>query len=420
MFDATRLLQTLTDALSLGSLYALIAIGYTMVYGVLRLINFAHGEIFMIAMYIVFYGISMFSLPWYVTFTVTILVTALLGTLAERLAYRPLRNAPRISILISAIGVSYFLQNLATVLFGGRPLTFPQIPLFTDVLVIGDVYFQRLSLIVPVIAAVLLLALLVLIKHTKTGLAMRAVSRDYDAASLMGIDLNRTIAIAFFIGSALAGVGAIMWGMKYTRISPTIGAQGLKSIPATANVWWCYGVALATVVFIALLISSSYGRAFKAIREDEIAAESMGVSLLRHKMLSFMLSAFLAAVGGGLFASYIGTIGPDVFQVSRTYDILMIVVMGGMGSISGSVLAAFIVTIGQEWLRVLDGPLPFLPFWPESGVSGMRMVVFSILLLIVILFFRNDLFGHNEVTWRSIGNRLRALSGHGREVSGHE
>ena len=226
MFDATRLLQTLTDALSLGSLYALIAIGYTMVYGVLRLINFAHGEIFMIAMYIVFYGISMFSLPWYVTFAVTILVTALLGTLAERLAYRPLRNAPRISILISAIGVSYFLQNLATVLFGGRPLTFPQIPLFTDVLVIGDVYFQRLSLIVPVIAAALLFLLLLLIKHTKTGLAMRAVSRDYDAASLMGIDLNRTIAITFFIGSALAGVGAIMWGMKYTRISPTIGALG--------------------------------------------------------------------------------------------------------------------------------------------------------------------------------------------------
>ena len=140
-----RLLQTLTDALSLGSLYALIAIGYTMVYGVLRLINFAHGEIFMIAMYIVFYGISMFSLPWYVTFIVTILVTALLGTLAERLAYRPLRNAPRISILISAIGVSYFLQNLATVLFGGRPLTFPQIPLFTDVLKIGDVVKAKIT-----------------------------------------------------------------------------------------------------------------------------------------------------------------------------------------------------------------------------------------------------------------------------------
>lgn len=223
-----------------------------------------------------------------------------------------------------------------------------------------------------------------------------------------------------YLAIATLGFSEIIRIVITNAQSLTNGAQGLKSIPATANIWWCYGVALATVVFIALLISSSYGRAFKAIREDEIAAESMGVSLLRHKMLSFMLSAFLAAVGGGLFASYIGTIGPDVFQVSRTYDILMIVVMGGMGSISGSVLAAFIVTIGQEWLRVLDGPLPFLPFWPESGVSGMRMVVFSILLLIVILFFRNGLFGHNEITWRSIGNRLRALSGHRREVSGHE
>ncbi|MGN0996366.1 MAG: branched-chain amino acid ABC transporter permease [Candidatus Ventricola sp.] len=192
----------------------------------------------------------------------------------------------------------------------------------------------------------------------------------------------------------------------------TNGAQGLKSIPKTADIWWCYGIALAVLLFMCMLISSSYGRALKAIREDEIAAESMGISLLRHKMLAFMLSAFLAGVGGGLYASYIGTIGPDVFQVSRTYDILMIVVMGGMGSISGSVIAAFIVTIGQEWLRVLDGPLPFLPFWPENGVSGMRMVVFSILLLVVILFFRNGLFGHKEVTWSSIGRRLAALSGH--------
>ena len=229
MLDLTRLLQTLTDALSLGSLYALIAIGYTMVYGVLRLINFAHGEIFMIAMYIVFYGISLFTLPWYVTFALTILVTALLGTLSERFAYRPLRSAPRISILVSAIGVSYFLQNLATVIFGGRPLNFPQIPLFTDVLTFGDVYIQRLSLIVPIVTAVLLLMLVFLIKRTRTGMAMRAVARDYDAASLMGIDLNRTIAITFFIGSALAGVGAIMWGMKYTRISPTIGSMpGIK------------------------------------------------------------------------------------------------------------------------------------------------------------------------------------------------
>ncbi|MDO5145019.1 MAG: branched-chain amino acid ABC transporter permease [bacterium] len=229
--------------------------------------------------------------------------------------------------------------------------------------------------------------------------------------------------IAFFIGLpclrlrgdylaiATLGFSEIIRIVITNAQSLTNGAQGLKSIPATANIWWCYGIALATIVLIGLLISSSYGRAMKAIREDDIAAESMGIPLLKTKMLSFMLSAFLAGVGGGLYASYIGTIGPDVFQVSRTYDILMIVVMGGMGSISGSVLAAFIVTIGQEWLRVLDGPMPFLSFWPETGVSGMRMVVFSLLLLVIILFFRNGLFGHKEVTWSSIGARLRALAG---------
>lgn len=222
-------LQHLTNALSVGSLYALIAIGYTMVYGVLRLINFAHGEIFMMGMYFAFFGVSMFMVPWYVTFVLAIALTGFLGMCAERLAYRPLRSAPRISVLISAIGVSYFLQNLATVLFGGRPMTFPQIPLFTSVIQLGTVRLQRLALLVPVIAGGLMVLLMFLIKKTKTGMAMRAVARDYDAASLMGIDLNRTIAMTFFIGSALAGVGAIMWGMKYPQISPTVGAMpGIK------------------------------------------------------------------------------------------------------------------------------------------------------------------------------------------------
>ena len=238
-----------------------------------------------------------------------------------------------------------------------------------------------------------------------------------DVAFLIGLPCLRLR--GDYLAIATLGFSEIIRILITNAQGVTNGAQGLKSIPKTANIWWCYGIALAVIVFIALLVSSSYGRALKAIREDEIAAESMGISLLRHKMLSFMLSAFLAGVGGGLYASYIGTIGPDVFQISRTYDILMIVVMGGMGSISGSVLAAFIVTIGQEWLRVLDGPLPFLPFWPENGVSGMRMVVFSLLLLIIILFFRNGLFGHKEVTWSSIGRRLAALSGH-KEVSHHE
>lgn len=231
--------QMLVDGLQLGFVYAIVALGYTMVYGVLHFINFANAEIFMCGAFIgaevliallgaaAGGGWTVFAFA--VALLAALVLTGLLGVFIERVAYRPLRSAPRISILVSAIGVSYFLQNLATVIFGGRPLNFPQIPLFTDVLTLGNVYIQRLSLIVPIVTAVLLLLLVFLIKRTRTGMAMRAVSRDYDAASLMGIDLNRTIAITFFIGSALAGVGAIMWGMKYTRISPTIGSMpGIK------------------------------------------------------------------------------------------------------------------------------------------------------------------------------------------------
>jgi branched-chain amino acid transport system permease protein len=222
-------LQHLANALSVGSLYALMAIGYTMVYGVLRLINFAHGEIFMMSMYTVFFGFSFFLLPWYVGFILAILITAALGVVAERLAYRPLRDAPRISILISAIAVSYFLQNLATVLFGGRPLTFPTVPLFATMMTIGNIHISRLLILTPAITGVVLIGLLFLLKRTKAGMAMRAVARDYDAARLMGINLNSTIALTFFIGSSLAGVGAIMWGMKYPQIIPTIGSMpGIK------------------------------------------------------------------------------------------------------------------------------------------------------------------------------------------------
>ena len=171
------------------------------------------------------------------------------------------------------------------------------------------------------------------------------------------------------------------------------------------------------ILFIALLTSSSYGTALKAIREDQIAAESMGVSLYFHKMLAFMLSAFIAAVGGGLLASYNGTIGPDMFRVAQTYNVLMIVVMGGMGSITGSIVGAFIVTIGQEYLRVLDGPIN-LGFWSTDGISGMRMVVFLAILLLIIVFFRNGLFGTKEFSWSAIDRRLRKMSGHGEVKEG--
>jgi len=222
-------LQHLTNGISLGSLYALIAIGYTMVYGILRLINFAHGDIFMMATYFAFYAMVTFLLPWYISFFLVIVLTTLLGILVEKAAYRPIRNAPKISILISAIGMSFFLENLATVVFGGRPKAFPAPDIFTKIIHIGSISIQRLTIIIPIVTFVFLLFLLYLINRTKSGMAMRAVSKDYETASIMGVDVNKTISFTFGIGSALAAVGAIMWGMKFPQIAPLMGVMpGLK------------------------------------------------------------------------------------------------------------------------------------------------------------------------------------------------
>ncbi|MGF7058190.1 branched-chain amino acid ABC transporter permease [Brassicibacter mesophilus] len=221
--------QHLSNGISLGSLYALIAIGYTMVYGILRLINFAHGDIFMIATYVAFYGIMIFSLPWPLAFIIAILLTALIGMGIEKTAYRPLRNSPRISILISAIGVSFFIENLAVVVFGGRPKAFPRPEMFDKVLNIKGVSITSLSFYIPVITLVLLFVLVYVIHYTKTGMAMRAVSKDYETARLMAIDVNKIISLTFGIGSGLAAVGGIMWGLKFPQILPLMGVMpGLK------------------------------------------------------------------------------------------------------------------------------------------------------------------------------------------------
>ncbi|MGD9474669.1 MAG: branched-chain amino acid ABC transporter permease [Eubacteriaceae bacterium] len=222
-------LQQLINGLSLGSLYALIAIGYTMVYGILRLINFAHGDIFMMAAYFAYFGIAVFLLPWYVTFIVTIALTMLLGILIERVAYRPLREAPKTSLLISAIGVSFFLENLATYLFSGKPQAFPEFPLMTTPFYIGALSIQPVSILIPIIAFVLMMVLMFVINKTKVGMAMRAVAKDYDTAKLMGIKINNVISSTFGIGSGLAAVGAILWCMKYPSVLPLMGVvPGLK------------------------------------------------------------------------------------------------------------------------------------------------------------------------------------------------
>lgn len=221
--------QQLANALSLGSLYALIAIGYTMVYGILRLINFAHGDVFMLGAYFAFYALTALALPWWVAFVVAMAMTSALGMALERVAYRPLRDSPKISVMISAIGASFLIQNLGIVIFGGRPKSFPSIALFDTVVRFGPVSVVSVSLFIPVVTALSLAILLYVVNYTKTGLAMRAVSTDLDAARLMAIDVNRVVSVTFGIGSLLAALGGIMWTMRYPQLNPLMGVMpGLK------------------------------------------------------------------------------------------------------------------------------------------------------------------------------------------------
>jgi branched-chain amino acid transport system permease protein len=235
------MLQHLANGVSLGSLYALIAIGYTMVYGILRLINFAHGDIFMMALYFAFFGIAAFHLPWPVAFVMVILATTLLGMAIERTAYKPLRDAPKNSILISAIGVSFLLENFATYVFSGKPKTFPGIAFFSQFISLGGVEVpwinlyipvvrvQVVTFFIPVVTIIFLAVLLYIINHTKLGMSMRAVSKDYETASVMGIDVDKVITSTFAIGSGLAAIGAVMWGVRYPPVWPMMGVMpGLK------------------------------------------------------------------------------------------------------------------------------------------------------------------------------------------------
>jgi branched-chain amino acid transport system permease protein len=201
-----------------------------------------------------------------------------------------------------------------------------------------------------------------------------------------------------YLAIATLGFGEIIRVIFTNTQSITNGALGLKGIPNTTNLWWSFGFAAATVVLIGLLINSSYGRALKAIREDEIAAQSMGINLFNHKVLSFMIGAFFAGIGGGLLGSLLGTIDPNMFKFVLTFNILLIIILGGMGSITGTIISAFVITIGQEVLRFLDDGMSFGSL-NIPGITGLRMVVFSALLMIVVLFFNRGLMGTNEFTW---------------------
>ena len=231
MHDAAFYIQLLLSGVTVGSLYALIAIGYTMVYGILRLINFAHGDIFMMAGFFMVYISASCSLA--VSIPLVLLLTVLLGVAIERAAYKPLRTAPRMSVMISAIGVSYLLQNLANYITGGIARAYPDIPFFTQVMNVGGLSIKRITIITPLLTIALVVVLVILIQKTKIGMAMRAVSRDFETSQLMGIKINSVISMTFVIGSFLAGVASILYFSNYGQVSPMIGAMpGLKAFVA--------------------------------------------------------------------------------------------------------------------------------------------------------------------------------------------
>ncbi len=219
-------ISVLLSGISVGGQYALIAIGYTLVYGILRLINFAHGDVFMVAGLMGIYFTAV--LPITLSIPLVILVTVALGFAIERVAYKPLRDAPRMSVMISAIGVSYLLQNSATYVTGGQPMTYPKIPFLSNTINVAGVV-----ILTPFLVLALVFVLTQLIDRTKIGMAMRAVSKDFETSRLMGIKINSVISTTFIIGSALAAVGSVLFFTNYPAITPMAGAMpGLKAFVA--------------------------------------------------------------------------------------------------------------------------------------------------------------------------------------------
>ena len=226
-----KLLPYLLSGISVGGQYALIAVGYTMVYGILRLINFAHGDVFMVSGLMMVYAVTW--MPLWLAIPFVIVFTVLLGFLIERVAYKPLRSAPRMSVMISAIGVSYLLQNLALYVTGGLNKNYPTIPWISDTVSIFGATTKMVTLVTPVLTLVLVVLLVLLINHTKIGMAMRAVAKDFETSTLMGIKINNVISMTFIIGSFLAAIGSMLFFTNYPGVTPTVGAMpGLKAFVA--------------------------------------------------------------------------------------------------------------------------------------------------------------------------------------------
>ncbi|WP_017872334.1 ABC transporter permease subunit [Candidatus Caldatribacterium saccharofermentans] len=281
--------QQLMNGVSVGSLYALLAIGYTLVYGILGLINFAHSDVFMLGTYFAFFMMAIFLLPWWLSVLIGVALCAVVGMSIERVAYRPLRNAPRISALITAVGVSFFIENLGLVTVGARPKGFPRPDLMKNVYILLGARIQGVTFWVPVISILILFVLFYIVYRTKIGIAMRAVSRDMETTRLMGVDVDRIILYTFALGSALAGIGGVLWACKYPQINPLMGIfPGWKAFTA------------AVVGGIGNVVGAMLGGFIIGLAEILIVAFFPGLTGYRDAFVFTILIVFLLVRPGGL------------------------------------------------------------------------------------------------------------------------
>lgn len=275
--------QQLVNGLSLGSIYALVALGYTMVYGIIKLINFAHGEIYMIGAYLGYYFINYLKMNVLVGLLLSMIICAFLGALIEFLAYRPLRKSSKLAVLITAIGVSFLLQNLMNYFFTPQYRGYSSPPIEPKTFKVGLISITNIQLYIIVISFILMILLQFVVKKTKMGKAMRAVSVDMDAARLMGINVNRTISFTFMLGSALAAAAGVMIGIYYNSINPAMGfLPGMKAFIAAVlgGIGIIPGAALGGIV-IGLIETFVSAMGFTIIKDGAVYAVLIIILLIR-------------------------------------------------------------------------------------------------------------------------------------------
>jgi len=286
-----QVFQQLINALSLGSIYALVALGYTMVYGIIKLINFAHGDVLMVGAYIGYFCMTFMHINFFLSLLIAMVGCTTLGVIIERVAYRPLRNSTRIAVLITAIGVSLLLEYVMMYFVGAGARAYPPLPgWMSGQFLVGGVVIKYMQLLIVAISVVLMIVLQFIVRSTRVGKAMRAVSQDADAARLMGVNVDNTISLTFALGSALAGAAGVLVGVYYNSINPLMGfTLGLKAF--VAAVFGGIGLIPGALV-------GGYG-----IGTIETAVGATGYSMFRDAVVYAVLIVILIIKPAGLLGT---------------------------------------------------------------------------------------------------------------------